>query len=151
MGIDIKARKPQNEDGRWYQNNWWGWRPIAEYVLEHVSLPEKETEYWQSNDGQKVSAKSARKIAEHIDAAAACGWLAEYVQGRDEMLAALPDLPCHYCEETGTRHWEDGPKECNVCHGEKKVRPMDTWYRLTVEEGKEFGAFCRTSGGFEIW
>lgn len=151
MGIDIKARKPQNEDGRWYQNSWWGWRPVAEYVLEHVSLPEKETEYWGSNDGQKVSAKSAVKIADYIDAALGSGELQTYVAERDAALAALPDEPCEYCKTTGTRHWDDGDRECNVCHGNGKVRPVGTWYRLTVEEVKSFGAFCRKSGGFEIW
>jgi hypothetical protein len=103
MGFDIKARKPTGKDeaDHWYQNNCWGWRPLATYVLEHVSIPAKERVYWQSNDGQKVSASSAVRIADHIGAAAASGELA--ATWPNGMHGSRPCLPCKYCNQTGTR------------------------------------------------
>ena len=60
MGFDIYGLQPENEKGKYFRNNVWGWKPLADYVLSYTEVPEKESKYWYTNDGQKVSKETAK-------------------------------------------------------------------------------------------
>ena len=66
MGFDLSGLNPSKKVGEYFRANVWYWRPIAWFVLNNVELPSKETEFWGSNDGQKVSEKSSKLIASFI-------------------------------------------------------------------------------------
>lgn len=57
MGFDLYGIKAKKENGEYFRNNIWYWRPLAEYVLTYAGdcLDDKEKLYWESNDGQFVS------------------------------------------------------------------------------------------------
>lgn len=68
MGFDILGRRAKSEKGEYFRNNVWWWRPLAAYVLDNVDMPDIETKEWGTNSGQKVSATTALRIADTLDA-----------------------------------------------------------------------------------
>lgn len=150
MGMDVHGKKPSSEQGVYFRNNIWWWRPLAAYVAE--VCPGEVTDAWHYNDGAGPDAAGATRIAERLRALVASGDVAKYAALRERQLTDLPDEPCEYCKETGTRtDLSTGPMQCNVCNGAGKKRPMETWYSFSEENVMEFAEFCAASGGFEIW
>jgi len=159
MGFDLNGIKPNAEVGIYFRNNCWWWRPLAEYVCctcEDLFLP-GETEYWQSNDGQIVSAETSIKIAERLKSLLASGAVKRYAQKYENDRKAIPKLTCQYCSGTGDRpdleppEWKAKCNGCNACNGTGKVNDHITDYPFSEENVKEFADFCESSGGFEIW
>jgi hypothetical protein len=66
MGFDIEGIKPVGKKGVYFRNNVWYWRRLADFCLDHVIMPPNEKKYWHSNDGQKVSERTALKIAKFL-------------------------------------------------------------------------------------
>ena len=124
MGYDLIGTKPANKKGIYFRNNIWWWHHLAEFVLNHVELPKKETQYWHSNNGQKVRKASADKIAKFLFAACKntrkySRWKKDYFVAADKMLAAMK-FPIE-----GEKYW--------------------AWKNV-----KDFATFCKHSGGFRI-
>lgn len=159
MGFDLNGLKPNAEIGIYFRNNCWWWRPLASYVLATCSdlFLEGETEYWQSNDGQMVSAETARKIAERLNNLTESGRTKRYADQYKLEQEATPKLVCQYCNGTGDRkdleppEWKAKCNGCNACHGTGKVTPSSAEYPFSKENVKEFAEFCESSGGFEIY
>jgi hypothetical protein len=175
MGFDVYGKAPKAEVGEYFRNNVWWWHPLAEYVLEHMQLPENDGLEWNMNNGYEVSAASAEhhrirrrldggrptgrtqylcddiraalEIAERLGELVANGETAKYVAARDAELASLADAPCAFCDGKGTSQG----KTCLNCEGKGVTRPWITNYLFTVENVEEFAAFCRESGGFTIY
>lgn len=153
MGFDVLGLAPASESGEYFRNSVWGWRPLANYVLEVCDdlFESGETQYWQTNDGHEVSAETALKIANRLRYLLDSGDVKRYKKQYDNRLASLPDEQCEYCQGTGERHDQYVDGVCNGCQGAGKVRPFDTHYPFDVENVEEFQQFCASCGGFEIW
>ena len=124
-----------------------------------------------TNDGDGLSDSDAVELADGIDAAVANGIAAEYLNARDAALNAMPDEQCLLCTGTGIRtdpvglrygqntvliekltHPRRGQRGwCNGCDGVGQQRPFATTYHLELDDLRDFCAFLRASGGFEIW
>lgn len=159
MGFDLNGVKPNAEVGIYFRNNCWWWRPLAEYVLNVCSdfLQEEEIQYWQSNDGQFVSADSAGLIAERLQLLIKSGTVKRYADKYEQERKAIPQLTCKYCNGTGDRpdleppEWKTQCNGCNCCHGTGKVNDHAADYLFSEENVREFAEFCESCGGFEIW
>ena len=135
MGFDISGLNPVNEKGEYFRNNCWWWRRLATYILNNVELPKTHTQYWGTNDGQKVSAKSAGLIATMLKQHAKEGKLKEFEKQFIEI--------CSTCKGK----WKTCPK-CNSSG--TQVKDGET-YPFSEENALSFAEFAENSGGFEIW
>ena len=166
MGMDVYGKS-----GNYFRRNIWGWHSLGEYITETFPEIAGACTYWHTNDGDGLDAAGAAALADAIDAAVAGGSAARYVAERDARIAAMPDEICRWCSGTGIRTDEVGlsmkqperpiteeghPRQgqvgwCNGCDGRGTHRPSDASYHLEVDDLREFAAFMRESGGFEIW
>jgi len=176
MGMDVYGKEPSSETGKYFRNNAWWWRPLANYVL--VIAPHDLTsqcKHWQSNDGAGLDAKNSRILADLLDAEIASGRTETYAQIRQAEIDQMPDEKCSLCGGTGIRddvigQSQDMPNRiaeikdgdgrpnrragekgwCNSCRGAGVKRPSASWYSFDVENVRGFVAFLRDCGGFEI-
>lgn len=151
MGFDCYGIAAATEKGEYFRNNIWWWRPLADYVLAQVDLPLRERRDWNTNSGQRVSRKSALRIADALDELLRSGETARYAKEYEATRAALPQVRCEFCLGTGT--WRDqsvsGP--CHACGGKGVTAAWGSHYPFSEENVREFAEFCRESGGFRIW
>jgi hypothetical protein len=146
MGFDVYGRAPRSKKGEYFRNNVWWWRPLADYVLYRVDIPESDSVEWHSNGGYEVSAESAAKIAERLTGLLKEGEVAAFARERKDHLRNLPVEQCAVCKGK-RRH---GAIDCVHCGGKGRVRPWATNYPFTAKNVADFAAFCRESGGFTI-
>lgn len=153
MGMDVYGRKPKNKEGEYFRANVWYWHPLWQYCEDlHPTLANSvKVPYAHSNDGSGLKSIDAANLGKFIFKDIETGIAQSYIQKRNEDLEALPLLDCIYCDKTGTRIWDDGPKVCNGCNGTGKTKSFETHYYLELEVLKEFANFLVNSGGFNIW
>ena len=158
MGMDVFGKKPSAEVGEYFRNNAWWWRPLAGFVCERYPAIASACTYWGSNDGDGLDAAGAVALADALEADLASGYVQSWADQYEATLAALPMEPCTLCGGTGARtdevgqsHGLDKPGGCNGCGGRGECEPWARAYPFSVENVAEFAAFCRASGGFEIW
>jgi hypothetical protein len=128
MGYDLNGLNPINESGGYFRNNVWWWIRLADFVLDNVELPSKEIKAWHSNSGQKVSEKSAIKIADFLDESLKNK--KKYSEWIEMSAAAVTNMSLRIGHD-----YEDS-KECQ--------------YPFSWSNVRKFSKFCRNSGGFEI-
>lgn len=170
MGMDVYGKNPSSETGRYFRNNVWWWRPLWNYCCT-VSPEARGVKYGHSNDGDGLDADGATMLAATLQAELDSGRTAEYERAYNARMKSMPDEPCRYCGGTGVRtdevgvnhgmpertidepgHPRHGQKGwCNGCDGKGTVRPFDTGYPFSEQNVREFAAFLRDSGGFEIF
>ncbi len=152
MGFDLGGLAPENENGECFDTDISSWKPLAEYVLvtcEDLFL-DGEDEYWFSNDGQVVSAETARAIGERlldlIEDGSAGRYKEEFYSGLD----GSPDGPNDNPDEINLE--EDTPtQESSILYrGKGSVAIWTIDYVFDVDEVEKFARFCVASGGFEI-
>src|ERR1700744_8202 len=104
MGMDVYGRKPTTEDGKYFRNNVWWWRPLADYIVDVAprALTGK-CKYWQSNDGAGLNAKESLRLAVILREEIASGRCKEFADLRARDIAAMPRLICEWCEGFGIR------------------------------------------------
>ncbi len=146
MGFDLTGRAARSAQGEYFRNSVWWWHPLADYVLDHVTIPENDPLEWHSNGGYEISENSAHAIAERLSELLASGEVARFMRTREKVLAELPDVTCDICEGRGHRDRDI----CGVCDGKGRVRPWATNCPFDADNVAEFAAFCRDSGGFVI-
>lgn len=171
MGMDVFGKAPTNEKGKYFRNNVWYWRPLADLcqaLAPDICAP---CEHWQSNDGDGLDASGAEALGTVLRKRLADGTIASLLAERDKLLAELPDEPCELCSGTGIRSDDIGRKDgqpdkiitappdhprlgqkgwCNACDGRGTRRPFATNYPCDVENVTEFADFLEACGGFEI-
>lgn len=161
MGMDVFGKNPKNETGKYFRNNIWYWRPLADLCVTLAPEVCAPCKHWQSNDGDGLDAAGAEALAIVLRRKMADGTIARYVEERDRYLAGLPDEPCEICGGKGHRTDElarklgfdqrDGkPLPCNGCEGRGVRRPFVTHYPCDIENITEFASFLEACGGFEI-
>lgn len=159
MGMDVYGKKPTTEEGKYFRNNVWWWRPLADYVCDVAPEIAAGCKHWHSNDGDGLDAEASIRLADVLDKEIAEGRTLSYEKRDASKKAMMPNVRCDLCEGTGTRmpipqrgagDPKNGGLKCNACHGTGHVRPWDAEYPFSVENVKEFVAFLRGCGGFEI-
>lgn len=154
MGMDVFGKSPISERGRYFRNNVWWWHPLWDYCESIAPDIIPQSNLGHSNDGWGLGSRAARKLADRLAAALASGETEQYAQSYAAFLKALPDEPCTICGGTGKRaeppHTGPGPLPCNGCNGSGRTPHFDTHYPFSVENVREFEAFLRDCGGFEI-
>lgn len=171
MGMDIYGVEPTSEKGKYFRNNLWWWRPVAEYCLnEHPDIA-NECEHWHTNDGDGLSATSAKALGEALLSDVASGKADEFMAQYRKWQSEMPREKCDLCDSTGVRTDEVGRRMgmpervlddataialgrthgwCNACSGEGYKDAWATNYPFSVENLQEFAEFCIASGGFQI-
>lgn len=159
MGMDVYGKKPVSETGKYFRNNVWWWRPLADYCCEVAPKITANCKYWQSNDGDGLNAQDSASLADLLQIEIETGATLIYEKRYISTQEATPNEECFICEATGTRNpppigGAGNPKtngiRCNGCEGTGFVRPYSTQYPFSVENVERFVAFLRDCGGFEI-
>jgi len=160
MGMDVHGLNPTSETGKYFRNNAWYWRPLANYIAE-VAPSLYSEEVWQYNNGKGLDASDASALASILKAEVASGNCAAYATNYLRRIQSLPDEPCPHCNGTGHRNEHRSllsrgdefvhGAACNACEGKGHRRPSSTWYHFDVENVQAFANFCAASGGFAIW
>lgn len=171
MGMDVYGVAPTEEVGTYFRRNVWGWRPLWNYVEDLHPEIAQLVPYAHSNDGDGLTRMRSIQLADLLDGDIESGRASEYIDTRNRVIAEIPMEPCEFCDSTGIRTDEVGvnagmperelTKEfaeklgrthgtCNGCNGLGEREPFQRWYFLDLDDIKEFSAFVRASGGFEI-
>ena len=154
MGMDVFGKAPTSEEGKYFRNNVWWWHPLWSYCEEIAPelIPEDNPGHF--NDGWGLDAEGAIALADRLAGELASGATAEYARQYQARLEALPPQTCTTCGGTGKRaeppNIGPGSMPCNGCDGSGKVLSMETHYPFSEENVREFEAFLRGCGGFEI-
>jgi hypothetical protein len=170
MGMDVFGNEPKSENGEYFRNNVWWWRPLWDYctVVAEDLVADVDG---HSNGGDGLDAKGAAKLAELLQEEIATGRTYIYEAMYRNLIASKPREVCTYCEGTGIRTdtvgQEMGMPErklddsiavivgrergwCNGCQGEGLRDPFDANYPFDVENVQKFVEFLKDSGGFKI-
>ncbi|MFV0373746.1 hypothetical protein [Microbacterium sp.] len=164
MAMDIYGKNATAEVGRYFRNTVWWWRPLASFLTAAYPELTAGCTHWQSNDGDGLDENGALALADALDRDLANGRVTAHADQYATEIAALPDSDCDLCQGTGLRtdgigrsRGMDKPRDrdtgkggCNGCQGTGRRRHWDKNYSFDVENVREFAAFLRHSGGFEI-
>jgi hypothetical protein len=159
MGMDVYGQQPTTDEGEYFRNNAWWWRPLAKYVQNVAPEIAAKCKYWHSNDGDGLNSEDSLALADVLQAELDSGRTATYKRLYDGELARLQKEPCKLCEGTGTRkpppmEGAGDPKadgiKCNGCNGEGYEPDWRTHYSFEVENVQKFVTFLRGCGGFAI-
>jgi hypothetical protein len=169
--MDVYGRNPTSEKGKYFRNNVWRWRPLANYIAQIAPVNiTGQCEHWHSNDGDGLGADESAKLAMFLRNELSTGRTAAYASSYQAEIDALADEKCDLCNGTGVRSdaigisdgmttriiTEDGHPRigqkgwCNKCDGRGTVRPWETCYPFSAENVVEFCDFLEQCGGFEI-
>ena len=155
MGMDVYGRAPSSETGTYFRNNVWWWHPLWDYcelIGDGIISPDN---LGHTNDGWGLESLQTQALVQRLEQALTSGHTERYASAYRSRLAALPLEPCHICAATGARAEPPaigpGPYPCNACDGHGQVPSFETHYPFEVENVREFVAFLKDSGGFEIY
>jgi hypothetical protein len=156
MGFDVYGKNPQSEVGKYFRNNVWWWRGLWDYCCNVGSsvISKALANSGQMNDGKGLSAKKSLQLAKILEEEDNSGRLAAYELAYKQAQEQIADEDCHCCGGTGKRlpppFTGPGTHDCNGCNNKGKVRPWAAQYPFSAENVKEFAAFLKDCGGFEI-
>jgi DnaJ-class molecular chaperone len=154
MGFNIYGIRKKSEEGRHFGISGLWWAALGDYVLDVCSdlFQERGAEWWGVNQGTRVSGRTATAVAKRLHELLETGAVKQYErQFRKEQKAKLK-TPCS-CMKAKRKDGPKAPKRkarCPKCNGTGIVKKDGTIYPFTEETVKDFAAFCRDSGGFEI-
>jgi hypothetical protein len=170
MGMDVYGKKPSSTDGKYFRNNVWWWRPLADYCCEVAPDITDKCSHWQSNDGDGLDAIQSIALADALQAELDSGMTEAYEAAYEHKRKLIPREPCKYCAGTGVRADAVGQMQrmhvkfitdeshprrgqtgwCNGCDGLGSCESMDAAYPFSADNVRDFVKFLRASGGFEI-
>jgi len=172
MGMDVYGISPKSEQGEYFRNNVWWWHPLWEYCQKaHPELVGDDPTGGHYNDGYGLDEDGAINLGRSLllDWENGLATLAERLFHEER--AALPPIPCEYCDSTGIR--TDGigiklgmPEQelspavaaytgrthgyCNGCEGVGHLFEHATAYNFSADNVRKFALFLLDSGGFAI-
>ena len=165
MNVNIYSR-----NGGLFSRTTCGWQGLVEMLRTCFTRQIETWAEWCIRSGAGMNAEQSRRLADAIDAAILSGEVDRYVKERDARIDALPDDTCTVCCGSGVRHDDVGQRGgqpdriitevghprygqigwCSECNGVGTIPPEETWHRLDSDDVREFSAFVRAGGGFEI-
>ena len=158
-----KLEEWSNQEGTYFRNNVWWWRPLADYTLEYskvLPINEKTLEGWHTNSGHKVKKEEAIQIGKQLNYLIKSGHTKKFekkymtesrkAQKYNETIREKMDkigklkrnkdlVPRDYNKEDKAQ-WD------KLYSMQKRIAD----YPFSVENVKAFAKFCLASGGFEI-
>tara|TARA_R100000306_G_C4372277_1_gene140516 strand:+ start:1303 stop:1746 length:444 start_codon:yes stop_codon:yes gene_type:complete len=146
MGMDVYGKAAHSEEGKYFRNNVWSWRPLATYCQDVAPVIAAHCVAWQTNDGLGLNNEHSLALAAVLQEELRSGRTEAYEKAFDAKLKALPLQRCLGCSGTGLRQGKD----CGSCKGTGKVEHTDCWYSFTVENVEGWVTFLEHCGGFEI-
>jgi hypothetical protein len=171
MGMDVYGKTPSSEIGKRFRRDVWTWHPLALICERTWPKIAKRCKDWHCNGGFGLEAKSACKLANQIEKMDQTKLIDLCLQTNCEMGRHM----CPLCQGSGFTKLTEAKTEsgftlmlstndpackdyegkllaCDVCHGEGRMMPLSVRnYWVNVADMYEFAAFCKASGGFEIW
>ena len=135
MGMDVCGRKPSSPEGEYFRANVWSWRPIHSLIWELCSdLLDKETlERMAFNDGAGPEDQTTCIVmASRFDR-----WLERHVEGKQL--------------ESDVQTTKEGRFVSKEELEENPDLETETPYQVEDDHLKEWVAFLRHCGGFEVW
>jgi len=173
MGFDLIGLAPRSEQGEYFRNNAWYWRPLWAYCSgQHPDLLPPNPERGQFNDGFEVPEDLADALSAALFADLEDGTVKRAIESFRVEQAALPQIRCQWCEGSGIRTDDIGQQRgfptmelpeveaislgrthgtCNVCRGLGWNLPPLADYDFDADNVRRFAEFARESGGFDIW
>lgn len=158
MGMDVFGKNKDSEVGRYFRNNVWWWRPLADYCKQVAPEICSNCQFWHSNDGDGLNAEQSRVLALALQTDLDSGKCEIYAEVYEKARAEMPKETCELCKGSGARTDAIGvqyglnkPGGCNGCEGTGKREGWEAGYPFSVENVKEFVAFLNECEGFEIW
>lgn len=73
MGMDLYGENPSSEKGKYFRNNVWWWRGVADYVLEQHPEIAEHCKEWYSNGGDGLNEKQSKELARALFNDIDCG------------------------------------------------------------------------------
>jgi len=152
-----KQLEYEEASGIYFRNNCWWWRPLWGFVCQHCSeiLNEEDMARGGYNDGHKITATKAKKIAIQLEALDLDGTIDRFETNYKNEQEALDQVKCTICEGTGKRKEPPatgaGNVKCNGCQGTGKHDDWMLSYPFNKENVLNFAEFAKNSGGFEIF
>lgn len=172
MGMDVMGHNPTIEEGEYFRNNIWWWRPLWSWICdEFPQLVGDDPDLGHYNDGYGLDEDESVALADALDGALDRGVVRVMEQEFNRQKAELPFEDCKWCEATGIRTDEVGISQgmdveelpehdaiilgrthgtCNACRGHGKTENFASWYHFSESNVKEFSVFLRHCGGFGI-
>jgi hypothetical protein len=141
MGYDIYGRNPTAPEGEYYRSNIWYWPPMVAMCRRLAPRESKGCKGWEVNEGHGLNAADALRLAGRLDELLADGTIAAYIEDTGE-----PPV---------TRHQANALKLIRALAkatggGEVKA-PGLAAPAVTEEDVRDFIAFLKACGGFEIF
>ena len=95
MGFSISGIKPRSKQGKHFDRNVWGWRPIWEYVCAECSdiLTDKDKEEGHRNNFYEISKSKAVKIADKLDLLIKSRHAGKYASEVPRPVESMLDMP----------------------------------------------------------
>lgn len=133
MGMDVYGKNPTSEAGDYFRANIWSWSPILERIAATGVLPEQMVAEMGYNSGAGPDAVLAGVLADALEA---------MVRGADDdgIIVAMNEDG-----KNGTAHV--GMEVMRFLTGSTAGADFST----DIAHLREFIAFARASGGFEVW
>jgi hypothetical protein len=143
VGMDIVGKEPRSEQGSYFQNNFWWWRPLADYCGKVAPEITRECRHWHTNDGDGLDDTGSKSLANVLQAEIDSGRAASFERLRNSEMEMLPNEPCKICASTGIElpvssdgaGNHDGGVSCYSCDGAGYKPPRAAGYYFDVATG----------------
>jgi len=142
----------KDNPGIYFRNNCWWWRPLWTYcaIVDDGELISEDTYHsGHNNDGAGLDAKDSVKLAVKLQVTIEDGSCQSYKKDYEEHLAGLPPENCFRCNNNN--HGNNKKRECKNCDKTGVRENFGASYPFSVDNVKNFIAFLKDCGGFEIW
>ena len=135
--FDFQNKYQEDNQGSYFRNNVWWWRPLWQFVCEQCQefLTVADMNGGNSNDGYKITKTKSIKIAKRLSKVLA----GTFVDEVDREHVGNSIVPANY-PKPYYKKW-------------KKLQDAHNWdddYPFDRENVENFAKFCKDSGGFEI-
>jgi hypothetical protein len=88
MGMDVYGKNPTSQQGAYFRNNLWWWRPLARYACEVAPEIAKNCEHWQRNLGDGLNEKDSLALADilqnEIDSGRTAAWVEQHNKTQED-------------------------------------------------------------------
>ena len=158
MGMDVIGSNPTTEKGSYFRANVWSWRPIHALIAIADArnggrlVPEETMRLMCSNDGAGLkSHKTCNALADALERLLEKPCLItehglEILDEEGERVITFPrDSSPMMCDKEG-RFWR--PEDVKA--GKVRQEDLRSPYQTSFDHVREFIAFLRSCGGFEV-